>query len=79
VGFLDAGWLSNRNADGKQRVGSDHLASVGLGLRFNHVSGVSFTADYGRLITGSKLPLTTNSSAPQKGDDKVHLNLSVRF
>jgi hemolysin activation/secretion protein len=79
VGFIDAGWLSNRDADGQRRVSSDRLASVGLGLRFSHASGVSFTADYGRLITGSKLPLATNSNAPQKGDDKLHVNLSVRF
>jgi hemolysin activation/secretion protein len=79
VGFLDAGWLHNRNADNIRRISSDKLASVGLGLRYGHESGVSLTADYGRLINSSKLPLTTNSSAPQKGDDKLHLTLSVRF
>jgi hemolysin activation/secretion protein len=79
LGFLDAGWLQNRNADNIRRVSSDSLASVGLGLRFSHESGVSMTADYGRLLNSSKLPLTTNSSAPQKGDDKLHLTLSVRF
>jgi hemolysin activation/secretion protein len=78
-GFVDAGWLGNRDADGLRRVARDHLSSVGLGLRYGHASGVSLSAEYGRLLTSSKLPLATNSSAPQKGDDKLHLNLSVRF
>jgi hemolysin activation/secretion protein len=77
--FLDAGWLSNRNADGLRRVAHDHLMSWGLGLRYGHASGISISAEYGRLLTTSKLPLATNSSAPQKGDDKLHLNISVRF
>nr|WP_249661205.1 ShlB/FhaC/HecB family hemolysin secretion/activation protein [Variovorax sp. PCZ-1] len=77
--FLDSGWLSNRSADGFRRVSSDNLASLGLGLRFGHQSGVSLSADYGRLLNSSKLPLTSNSSAPQKGDDKLHLTMSVRF
>lgn len=78
-GFVDAGWLSNRDADGQRRVVSDKLASLGLGLRYGHESGVSISADYGRLLSSSKLPLTSNSSAPQKGDDKLHLTMSVRF
>jgi hemolysin activation/secretion protein len=79
TGFLDAGWLRNRDADGLRRVSSDSLASAGLGLRYGHEAGVSLSADYGRLLSSSKLPLATNSSAPQKGDDKLHLTLSVRF
>jgi hemolysin activation/secretion protein len=79
TGFLDAGWLRNQNADGIRRVSSDSLASIGLGLRYGHESGVSLNADYGRLLTSSKLSLATNSSAPQKGDDKLHLTMSVRF
>lgn len=79
TGFLDAGWLSNRDADGLRRVANDHLASLGLGLRYGHEAGVSVSADYGRLLGSSKLPLATNSSAPQKGDDKLHLTISVRF
>ncbi len=79
TGFLDAGWLRNRDADGLRRVSSDSLASLGLGLRYGHEAGISLSADYGRLLSSSKLPLATNSSAPQKGDDKLHLTLSVRF
>lgn len=77
--FLDAGWLNNRNADGLRRVAHDNLMSLGFGLRYGHESGISVNAEYGRLLTGSKLPLATNSSAPQKGDDKLHLNISMRF
>jgi hemolysin activation/secretion protein len=79
LGFMDAGWLSNRNADNQRRVGSDRLASVGLGLRYSSEAGVSFQADYGRLLSSSKLPLSTNSNAPQKGDDRLHLSVSIRF
>jgi hemolysin activation/secretion protein len=79
VGFLDAGWLRNRDADGQRRVSSDSLASLGLGLRYSREFGLSVSADYGRLLSSSKLPLTTNSSAPQKGDDKLHITMSVRF
>jgi hemolysin activation/secretion protein len=79
TGFVDAGWLRNLSADGIRRVSSDSLASLGLGLRYAHESGVSINADYGRLLSSSKLPLATNSSAPQKGDDKLHLTMSVRF
>lgn len=79
IGFADGGWLGNYRADGQRRVSEDRLVSVGLGLRYGHTSGVSLTADYGRLLASSKLPRTTNSSAPQKGDDKLHLMMSVRF
>ncbi len=79
TGFVDAGWLTNQDADGLRRVGNDKLASLGLGLRYGHNSGVSINADYGRLLNSSKLPLATNSSAPQKGDDKLHLTMSIRF
>lgn len=78
-GFVDAGWLANRDADGLRRVARDRLMSAGLGLRFGHESGLSLSAEYGRLLTSSKLPLATNSSAPQKGDDKLHVSVSVRF
>jgi hemolysin activation/secretion protein len=79
LGFMDAGWLSNRNADNQRRVGSDRLASAGVGLRYSSEAGISIQADYGRLLSSSKLPLTSNSSAPQKGDDKLHLSVSIRF
>jgi hemolysin activation/secretion protein len=79
IGFADAGWLSNRSADCICRVGNDRLASLGLGLRYSHAAGITFNADYGRLLSSSKLSLAANSSAPQKGDDKLHVTLSVRF
>lgn len=78
MGFIDAGWLQSR-PNGGSRLSSDHLTGVGLGLRYYHPVGVYFTADYGRIVTGSKLPLTLNSGAPKRGDDKLHVNLSVRF
>ncbi|WP_186510760.1 ShlB/FhaC/HecB family hemolysin secretion/activation protein [Caenimonas sedimenti] len=78
LGFIDAGWLGNNDANGTSKPSSDRLASVGLGLRY--ASGIfAVTADYGRLLVSSKVPLTVNSSSPQKGDDKFYVNLSVRF
>jgi len=78
LGFVDAGWLSNRNPNGTTKPSSDRLASMGLGLRYASTS-FAVSADYGRIITGSVVPLAVNSSSPQKGDDKIHLNLSIRF
>lgn len=77
--FIDAGWLENNRTDGTTKLAQDKLASVGLGLRFANPNGLNLSADYGRIITGSALPLSINSSAPQKGHDKLHLNVSVRF
>ncbi|MBX3588535.1 MAG: ShlB/FhaC/HecB family hemolysin secretion/activation protein [Ramlibacter sp.] len=78
VGFVDAGWLGNNNSNGANKPSSDRLAGIGLGLRYG--SGpVSLTADYGRLVRGSVVPLSINSGSPQKGDDKLYVNLSVRF
>jgi len=79
LGFLDAGWLgNNRPDDTKGKPSSDRLASVGLGLRY---AGEPFaiSLDYGRLVTGSRVPLAFNSAAPQRGDERVYLSLSVRF
>ena len=84
LGFVDAGWLANNNnavaAANPARPGTDRLASVGLGLRYAHsASGAALSADYGQVVTGSVVPTTINSSAPKKGDAKLHVNLSVRF
>jgi hemolysin activation/secretion protein len=78
LGFVDAGWLYNNNPNATTKPSSDRLNSIGLGLRY---TGATFavSADYGRIVTGSVVPLTVNSSSPQKGDDKIHLNLSIRF
>ena len=78
LAFVDAGWIGNNNADGTQRLSSDHIASVGLGLRYAK-GNFAATADYGRIVQGSKVPLTQNAASPQKGDDKFYVNLSVRF
>ena len=78
LGFVDAGWLGNNSPTSGTKPSSDRLASVGLGLRYG-VGAYAVTADYGRLVTGSRVPLGLNSSAPQRGDDKLYINLSVRF
>ena len=78
LGFLDAGWLGNNKPNGANKPSSDRLASVGVGLRYTN-GPFSLSADYGRLVVGSRVPTTINSSAPQSGDDKFYINLSVRF
>jgi hemolysin activation/secretion protein len=78
LGFVDAGWLGNNRPDGLGKPSSDHVASVGLGLRYVR-EPFAVSADYGRLVTGSKVPLTINSAAPQKGDDRFYVNLSLHF
>jgi hypothetical protein len=37
------------------------------------------TADWGRLIAGSVLPVTSGANIPQSGDQKLHINLSASF
>jgi hemolysin activation/secretion protein len=78
VGFVDAGWLWNNKPNGTNRVSSDHLASVGVGLRYTK-EPVSVSFDYGRVVVGSRVALSANSAAPQKGDDRFYVNLQVRF
>ena len=79
IGFLDAGWLRNNNPDAStNKPVDDRLFSVGLGLRY--VSGsYAVTADWGRLITGSVLPVTSGAGIPQSGDQKLHINLTASF
>jgi len=76
--FLDAGWIGNNSPNDTNKPSSDRLASVGLGLRYA-AGAFAVSADYGRLVLGSRVPLTINSSSPQRGDDKFYVNLSVRF
>lgn len=78
LGFVDAGWLSNRNPNGGSKPATDQLRSMGLGLRYG-TPLLAVSADYGRVVTGSSVPLTLNSASPQKGDQKLHLNLVARF
>ena len=79
LGFLDAGWLWNNSPNGATKPSSDRLASVGVGLRYFIGTAFSVTADYGRLLTSSKVPLSANSASPQRGDDKFYITLGYRF
>lgn len=74
LAFVDAGWLRGRQSN------SDSAASVGLGLRYARGS-LALALDYGRIVKGSRVSLAQNPStnAPQRGDHKLHLNLSARF
>jgi hemolysin activation/secretion protein len=78
LGFVDAGWLGNNSPNGTNKPSSDNLASVGVGLRYVR-EPFSASLDYGRLVNSSKVPLALNSASPQRGDDRVYVNLSVRF
>ena len=77
LGFIDAGWLGNNNPT-PPRPGTDRLASVGLGLRYGN-GPYAVSVDYGHILSGSRVPLSVNSSSPQRGDNRLYLNLSVRF
>ena len=70
--------LGNNAPTTDAKPSSDIIGSVGLGLRYG-AGAFSFSADYGRLVKGSKVGLAVNSAAPQKGDERLYLNLSVRF
>jgi hemolysin activation/secretion protein len=78
LGFLDAGWLANNAPNGTTKPRTDHLASAGLGLRYAS-EPFAVSLDYGRLVSGSRVPLAFNSAAPQRGDERVYVNLAVRF
>jgi hemolysin activation/secretion protein len=78
LGFLDAGWLANNSPNGTTKPGTDRLASVGVGLRYA-AEPFALSLDYGRLVRGSRVDPAFNSAAPQKGDERVYVNLSVRF
>jgi len=79
LGFVDAGWVGNNPGNGAStKPSSDRIASAGLGLRFAR-DPFALSADYGRLLNSSRVPLTLNSSSPQRGEDRFYVNLSVRF
>lgn len=78
LGFLDAGWIANNSPNGFNKPSSDRLASTGLGLRYAN-GPFSVTADYGRLLTSSRVPLSVNAASPRRGDDRFYVNLAVRF
>jgi hemolysin activation/secretion protein len=77
--FVDAGWLNNNDANGAAQLSNDRLASVGLGLRYAIQNAFFVSVDYGRIVAGSALPLSSHANAPQKGSDKLHMNVSMRF
>lgn len=78
LGFVDAGWLGNNSANAANKPSSDRLASMGVGLRYVRAPFAA-AIDYGRLLNSSKVPLSLNSASPQRGDDRLYVNLSVRF
>ena len=78
LSFVDAGWLSNNNANGSSKPSNDSLASTGLGLRYG-TQWATVALDYGYVLKGSVVPQTLNSIAPKKGDQKLHVNLTAKF
>jgi hemolysin activation/secretion protein len=78
LGFADAGYIRNNKPNALNRPSSDRLASVGVGLRYQ-AGGFGASLDYGHLVEGSRVPLALNSNAPQRGDDRVYINVSYRF
>ena len=78
LGFVDSGWLSNNNPNGNSKPANDSLSSMGVGLRYS-TNSYSLTADFGHVLSGTTMPILLNSSLPQKGDQKLHVNLTARF
>jgi hemolysin activation/secretion protein len=78
LGFVDAGWLGNNTPNSPTKPSSDRLSSIGLGLRYSN-GPFAISADYGRLVTGSRVSLADNPASPQRGDDRFYINLSLRF
>lgn len=78
LGFVDAGWLSNKSPNGNPKPANDSLSSAGVGLRYS-VPALTVSADFGRVFGGSTLPYVVGSGVPQAGDQKLHLNVSTRF
>lgn len=79
LAFIDAGWVRSDVADSPLRRREDRLASVGLGLRYAHVSGASLRADYARVVAGSRADHHLLPASPIPGDDKLHVNVSLLF
>jgi hemolysin activation/secretion protein len=78
AGFVDAGYVRNNRPNGFNKPASDGLASIGLGLRWT-AGPVTASLDYARLVDGSSVSQAFNSAAPRKGDERLYVNLSVRF
>lgn len=78
VAFWDAGWVASNRSAFRATPGHDSAASVGLGARYG-VGPFALMLDFGRVVSGSRTPLTLNASAPRSGDYKVHLSATARF
>jgi len=78
LGCAVAARSRNNHPNGAEKPSSDRIASPGLGLRFSK-EPFAVSLDYGRIISGSKVPLAFNSAAPKRGDDRFYVNLSLRF
>ena len=76
LGFVDTGWLRNNNPNGTTKPASDHLASVGMGLRYS-MGSIGMSAEWGRIVSGSVQ--AANPAFPKTGDNKFHLSLTARF
>jgi hemolysin activation/secretion protein len=77
LAFFDAGWVSDK-VKTLSKPASDRLNSTGIGLRYTRGAWV-LAADYGRVVTGSRVLRAVSAQAPEKGDDKLHVNASIRF
>ena len=77
VGFLDAAAVRNHQPT-PNKPASDHLAGLGVGLRFAH-KNYSVNLSYARLLQGSMMPPVTGSGIPAKGDSKLHVSVSADF
>ena len=76
--FFDVARLGNNNGT-LARPASDLLTSAGLGLRYNHTGGWYLVADYAQVLKGSVIALSTNSAAPQRGNNSVYVTVGARF
>ncbi len=74
LGFLDAGWLSSNTPT---TVQANQLASIGVGLHYN-LSKVSLSAEWGMVVVGVDQN-TPGTNPPKPGDQKLHVNMTVRF
>lgn len=78
LGFVDAGWIANNPPTTAAKPASDIIASIGLGARWAGSAWVG-VADYGRIVRGSRLSPTANPLAPQRGEDRLYLSITIHF
>lgn len=79
LAFIDTGYIKSDVTDLPTRRSKDRLTSVGVGLRYEHPRGINVSAEYGYVVTGSRADPVENPSVPVKGDDKLHVNVSLAF